>query len=171
MKNYKTRKSGFTLVEIMVVVVILALAMYAAAPMFSGAAEFQIQSAANMVAADLEYAKSMAISRQQYYGVVFDPAGDKYDVVDINDHVIEHPVKMGYDYTVDFSADGRLKKVDLVSTDFSDRIYFNYLGMPCLSKSDSNQLINSGNIRVSQKGGGVVMTIIIEPVTGYIRIQ
>jgi prepilin-type N-terminal cleavage/methylation domain-containing protein len=165
-----SRLDGFTLVEIMVVVVVLALAMWAAVPLFSGGAQLQAQSAANMIAADLEYAKSMAISHQQKYGVVFDTAADTYQVVDQNGVVLPHPVKIGFQYTVDFHSDSRLKQVDLVTANFdgTSKISFDYLGSP-YSGSGSGSAMNSGTITL--QGGGTTMTIIVEPVTGYIRIQ
>jgi prepilin-type N-terminal cleavage/methylation domain-containing protein len=167
MKNFK-QKTGFTLIEIMVVVVILAMAMVMAVPMFSGSAQMQTQSAANMLAADLEYAKSMAISRQQRYGIVFDTDADTYQVVDQNNTVIQHPVKAGFQYVVNFRGDSRLNRVDLATANFdgANTIKFDYLGSPL--RSDGSPM-NSGTITL--QGGGNTMTIIVEPVTGYIRIQ
>jgi prepilin-type N-terminal cleavage/methylation domain-containing protein len=162
-------QGGFTLAEILVVVVILGMAMYLAVPMFSDAAQMQLQSAANIVAADLEYAKSMAISRQQFYSIVFDPDADTYRVEDTNGVVVLHPVKLGFDYKVEFRKDSRLNKVDLVSADFGDsshRIKFDYLGSPY---NGSGAALNSGTITLH--GGANTVTITIEPVTGYIRIQ
>jgi prepilin-type N-terminal cleavage/methylation domain-containing protein len=169
MKNYK-QKIGFTLVEILVVVVILAIAAAMAVPMFSGAAGFQTQSAANMIAADLEYAKSMAISRQQQYGIMFDPDADSYQVVDCNEAVIQNPVKAGFQYIVNFHGDSRTSSVDLTVANFNggSKIFFNYLGSPCITKDGATPL-DSGTITV--QGGGTTMTITVEPVTGYIRIQ
>lgn len=166
MKKYR-QKNGFTLIELLVVVVILAIAAAMAVPMFSGSAQMQVQSAANMIAADLEYAKSMAISRQQQYGVVFDTGNGSYKVVDANGNAIEHPVKKGFLYTINFSTDSRLNKVDLTSTDFSNQIYFNYLGTPCTNAAGTTFLNSQGTITL--QGGET--KIIIEPTTGYIRIQ
>jgi prepilin-type N-terminal cleavage/methylation domain-containing protein len=76
-RNSAVRKRyGFTMVEVIVVVAILATAAVIAVPMFSLAGSMQIEAATNMIAADLEYAKSMAIGRGQNYVVVFDTAGD-----------------------------------------------------------------------------------------------
>ena len=74
--------SGFTIVEIVIVVVIIGIIALVAVPMMSSAGSLQIRSAANMIAADLEYARSMSISRGQNYSVVFDKNADSYEIVD-----------------------------------------------------------------------------------------
>ena len=159
-------QNGFTLVEILIVVVILAIAVGMAVPMFSGAADFQLQSGANMIAADFEYAKSMAISTQQRHGVIFDTDTETYSVVkDTNDTPLWHPVKKGFRYTIDFSADSRLKNVDLQTA--PDRIYFDSMGNPL--NASFAPLTAAATITLEQTGGGSTATITVEPVTGYIH--
>jgi len=65
--EYDSRSTGggFTAIELLVVVMIMAIAAFTVVPMLSSASSMQIRSAANMIMADLEYAKSMAISRGQ----------------------------------------------------------------------------------------------------------
>jgi prepilin-type N-terminal cleavage/methylation domain-containing protein len=166
----RARSGGFTLAEILLVVVIIAIAAMIAVPMMGSAGSIQIRSAANMIAGDLEYAKSMAISRQKNYSVVFNPAGDYYEVHDPNG-IIKHPVKKGFDYRVDFSSDSRLNKVVIDNADFdpgsSNTITFDYLGSPYSGSGTSNPL-NSGTI--SLKAGDFTMTVSVEPVTGFISI-
>ncbi len=58
-------RCGFTIIEILIVVVILAIAAMTAIPMMSSAGSVQVRSVANMIAADLEYAKSLAITKGQ----------------------------------------------------------------------------------------------------------
>jgi Tfp pilus assembly protein FimT len=154
------------LVEILLVVLIIAIAAMIAVPMMGSMDSVQIRSAANMIAADLEYAKSMAISRQENYSVVF-PANDYYEVHDHNGIVIKHPVKKGFDYKVDFSSDSRLNKVVIESADFdsSNTITFDYLGSPY---SGTSNPLNSGTISI--RAGDFTMTVRVEPVTGFISI-
>ena len=69
---------GFTIIEVILVVLIIGIAAAVVVPMVSSAGGMQIRAAVNMVAADLEYAKSMAISRGQPYSVVFDKTTETY---------------------------------------------------------------------------------------------
>jgi len=159
--------SGFTLIELLVVVVILAIAAMVAIPMISSAGSVQIRSAANMVAADLEYAKSMSISRGQAFAVVFDESTESYSVRDQADNVIMHPVKKGFTYVVDF-RDKRLNKVDIADADFdgTNKIKFDYLGSPY---NGNNNPLNSGFVRL--QAAGIQVTITVEPVTGFISVS
>lgn len=154
-------RKGFTLIEIIIVVVILAIAAMTAIPMLSSGGSVQVRSAANMIAADLEYAKSMSISRGQNYSVVFDKSAESYSIKDQSDAVIPHPVKKGFPYTINFKNDGRLSKVDITNVDFNstDRVKFDCLGSPD----------NGGTISLS--AGGPTATITVEPVTGFITIS
>jgi prepilin-type N-terminal cleavage/methylation domain-containing protein len=162
----KNHRCGFTLVEILVVVAIITIAAMMAIPMMSSAASIQIRSAANMIAADLEYAKSMAISRGQNFSVVFDEATDSYSIKNQDGDTIAHPVKKRFDYIIDFQDEG-LDKVDIWDVDFdsTSEVKFDYLGSPY---NGSGGPLNSGSI--SLQAGGMTATITVEPVTGFISV-
>jgi len=165
-------KGGFTLIEVMVVVVILVIASMMVVPMASSASSFQIRSATNMIAADMEYAKSMAIATGQMYSVVFDAGSDSYQINDQNNVVIAHPVNKGTSYIVNFRNDSRLNQVDIVSANFvstsatTSVIKFDYLGSPY---DGGGNPLNSGTI--SLKAGMTTMTITVQPVTGFISVS
>ena len=165
--NLRGKSSGFTVIELIIVVVILSIAALTAVPMMSSAASVQIRSAANMLTADLEYAKSMAISRGQNFSVVFDKNAESYRIEDQNGSVIAHPVKKGFPYEINFSNNGRLNKVDIVDANFdgTSEVKFDYLGSPY---NGSGSPLNSGVI--SLQAGGTTATITVEPVTGFISI-
>ena len=150
---------GFTIIEILIVVVILAIAALTAIPMMSSAGSVQIRSVANMIAADLEYAKSLAITKGQNYWVVFDTGSESYHIEDQSGFTIAHPVKKGFDYVIDLQAEG-LDRVDITDADFSGavQVEFDYLGSP-----------DSGGT-VTIQGGKATATISVEPVTGFITV-
>jgi prepilin-type N-terminal cleavage/methylation domain-containing protein len=163
----KAASGGFTLIEIIIVVVIIAIAAMTAIPILTSATSFQIRSAANIIAADLEYAKTIAISKGQSFSVVFDKTTESYWIEDQFGTVIAHPVKKGFNYVVDFRNDNRLSKVDIedVNFDATSEIKFDYLGSPY---DAADNPLNSGVITL--KAGNMAATINIEPVTGFISI-
>ena len=162
---------GFTLAEVMLVVVILAIAAMMAIPFATSGTSTQLKSAAIIISSDLEYAKSMAISRGKPYWVVFNAGDESYQIEDENG-VIIHPVKKGVaSYTVNFATNTRLDRVDISSVNFdasNTTISFNYLGSP-YSGAGIGSPLNSGVIILS--AGGSTITVNVEPVTGYITIS
>jgi len=162
--------NGFTVIEILIVVVILAIVAVTAVPMLSSAGTIQIRAASNMIAADLEYAKSMAISRGQHYSVVFDQNAefdqnaDSYQLEDQYDNVIPHPVKKGFPYVIDFQSDSRLSRVDIAGANFGGAGGVNDVTFDSLGSPDSG-----GDVAL--QANGTVVTITVEPITGYISIQ
>lgn len=158
---------GFTLAEILLIVVILAIAAMMAIPFASSGTSTQLKSAATIISSDLEYAKSMAISRGKRYSVVFNTGAESYQIEDANG-VISHPVRKGSTYTVNFAADSRLSRVDISSVDFdtTPTVSFDYLGSPF---NGNDNPLNSGAITLN--AGGSTMTVNVEPVTGYITIS
>ncbi len=161
-------RHGFTMIEMVVVMAILAIAAAIVVPMVSSAGSMQLRAAVNMVAADLEYAKSMSISRGQRYSVVFDKTAETYQIIDDSGAVIKHPVKKGFDYRIEFRLDSRLSQVDIFDANFdgTDRVSFDYLGSPF---NGTSAALNSGVVTL--RAGGITRTVNVEPVTGYVSIS
>ncbi|MBL7214462.1 MAG: prepilin-type N-terminal cleavage/methylation domain-containing protein [Phycisphaerae bacterium] len=179
MPDFKTLKGpkgfgGFTLVEIIIVVVILGIAAMIAVPMFSGAADMQVRAAANRIAADLDYAKGLAITHQKPYSVVFYASSEAYDIRDTtSDTVVDNPLRSGFAYTINLATDSNFDQVDIVNADFdsdgTDAITFDYLGSPYHGKTaDSANALNSG--RVTLQAGNFTIYVDVEPMTGYVTI-
>lgn len=160
--------AGFTLIELLIVIVIIGISAAIAVPLLSSAASMQIRAAGGVVAADLEYAKSMAISRGQFYSVVFDAANEQYQIEDSTGNVIDHPVSKK-PYVVDFASDARLDRVEITGVNFgsTNTVKFNYLGSPFdLNDSDLN---SAGTITL--QAAGLTRIVTVEPVTGFISVS
>jgi len=165
--DLRTPGRGFTMAEIIIVVVIIAIAAMIMIPMMGSAASMQLESAADMIAADLEYAKSMSISRGQMFSVVFNTTEDSYRIENQNGEVIGHPVKKGFAYVIDLQ-DAGLDKVDITNVNFdaTSKIKFDYMGSPYNGNGDA---LNNGIITL--QAGGATTTITVEPVTGFILVS
>lgn len=168
------KAAAFTLIEMIITVVILAIVALMAVPMMSGAADIQVRSAANRLAADLEYAKNMAITHQRPFTVVFDStatATNGYRIVDQLNQPIINPISR-QDFVVTFASERSLSRVRIptdgitLDPDSSPKaIAFDYLGTP----SSDGQPLNSGVITLA--ADGVSLTVNIEPMTGYVTID
>lgn len=164
------------MVELMVVLAIIAIAAAIVVPIASSAGTMQLRAAVTMLAADLEYAKSMSISRGQRYSVVFDAAGEKYWIVSGDvytvDNAIAHPLKgPSHPYVVDFRHDSRLSGVDIASVTFdgASTVGFDYLGIPYSVGASPAALLNQGVIRL--QAGAAAREVHVEAVTGYISVS
>lgn len=166
------RGRAFTLIEIMVVVAIIAIAAFLAVPMFSSAADVQLRSAANMIAADIEYAKSLAITRQRLHSVVFNTVNHSYYVCVTGETVpVPHPLNSGGTLEVAFPNDSRLKKVTISATALTDNtVTFDYLGSPFDGSGTTSPLVSGVDV-ITLAAEGMTMTITIEPVTGYVTVN
>lgn len=171
MRKYEKKRlfKGFTLVEIIIVVVILGIAAALVIPSISNAADMQVRSAANRIAADLDYAKNLAITYQSAYSVVFDVSGESYKIQDHIGDPVKNPLTGQSSFIVDFSADSRLSRVNIAAADFDgeNAVTFDYLGSP-YSGTDTTAPLNSGQITL--QADNFSLTVDVEPVTGYITI-
>lgn len=86
----RTNIQGFTLVEVMIVVAIIGIISLIAVPnMIGWRGERQLDGAARNFMADMQLAKLKAIREAEDVSVVFDVAGDSYQmIVDLNNNYI-----------------------------------------------------------------------------------
>ena len=77
MNRARNSRSAFSLIEILIVIVILSVVAVAAIPSTSATGEMQLQSAAQMVAAQLQYARDLAQTYSSEYRIDFASDGTK----------------------------------------------------------------------------------------------
>ena len=136
--------AGFTLIEIVMIIILVGILVVVAAPKFLATGGFSLEGAVAMVAADLRHAQELAMASHTNTSVSF-TAGDT-------------------DYTVDWQSD----KVDLpgdVSIDSvsGNPFTFNPLGEPISGGGGSVTLIAGG-------GGGPTRIISVENYTGQVTV-
>ena len=132
----RSKRTAFTLVEVLIVVAIMGLIGALVVPQMLAAGTLTIQAAARMVIADILYAQNDAIARQSPRRVVFDPANNRYTLTDSAGTALTVPWKGGaaQNYVVDLTADSRFQGVTLAQVNFggtnSSVLEFDDMGAP-----------------------------------------
>lgn len=170
----RSQPRGFTLTEILCVVVILGIVSAVILPQLGSRGDLKAGAAARVVMADLMFAQNRAISRQTPQYVVFDIAEKKYRLQDGSPMAtITHPVNQKpYEITFGSGGDQGLQDVTLVSADFdgSATLAFDELGAPYAYDSTLGMVpLATGTIKVSCEGFEI--TISIEPSTGELTVS
>ena len=125
-------RCGFTLVEVLMVVTIVAAAGVIVVPHMLRPGTMSIQAAGRMIVADILFAQNEAIAHQKVRKVIFDVLGGGYRLTDENDQTISASWIGGGLYVVSIRDDPRFGGVALTGFDFGDsaELVFDDLGSP-----------------------------------------
>lgn len=160
-------KNGFTMLDLMMVIAIMSIFSVMAIPRLTALYSVKLFGVANKLASDIQYAQQLAISKQVRCGLSFNPGTDSYFVYeDTTATKAKDPYTRG-DFIVDYQAEDSYKGVDLLNTNFGDRIEFDPLGKPY---SDANSPLAANGIVVLQAQGDS-RNIVIKPNTGATKVQ
>lgn len=176
-KMLNRRRWGFTLIEILCVVVIIGIASAIILPQISSRDDLRCASAARAIMADLLYAQNRSIALQQMHFVQFNAATNSYQVMDNTGAsggpgaIITHPVQ-GLPYTVTIN-NGALGNVSFSSTstwfDGQTTIGFDSMGIPYSWNGTTTTPLNSGQVIV--KCGNNTLTVTVAAYSGEIKVQ
>ena len=180
-------RGGFTLVEILAVIVILGIASAIIIPQIGTRDDMRVKAAARTLIADLIYAQNLAISTGQTVYIRFDVAGNSYSMLTSplsskakKGDPVQHPITQS-DYVTAFGATTRgweQVKIDsavMNGVDINFRpeftVGFDEIGSPhvwCYDVDQRNDL-NDGTIVL--KAGQFKNTITVSPATGEILVN
>lgn len=123
------RPDGFTLAELIVVVVILGIAAAMVLPQLGDTNKFQAMSAARELSGDLEYARDTAITSQSPVTVTFAPPRS-YTLSNASGPLIHPMTKQAY--TVNLTGQDGFEQVSIVSASFGGTaaVTFDVTGAP-----------------------------------------
>lgn len=149
---------AFTMIELMVVMVILAIASALAVPYIARSDSFAAQGAARALIGDLLFAQNDAISQQQTRRVIFDLNNQTYRLADGASQTLE-AAWLGGNYVVSFGQGTQWPNVRIQSVSFtSARLDFDDLGTPS----------EGGTVELTAGGERYVITV--TPLTGRISV-
>ena len=158
---------AYTLVEILIVVTILGIAGALVIPSMGSTDVLRVQAAVRTIVADINYAQSDALARQEGRALMFDPAGNAYKLVEVHGPILD-PVN-DLMYEVKFSVGSRFgnTKIESAAFDGDGVLVFDELGGP-VTEPDGTQPSAGGKIAVS--GSGSLFDVDVEAYTGRVTV-
>ncbi|MFC1571385.1 Tfp pilus assembly protein FimT/FimU [Candidatus Margulisiibacteriota bacterium] len=162
---------AFTLIELVMVIALLGILAVAS---FVAIGSFQSQhlnAAAERVAADLRYAKNLALTKTVWHGVIYNTGTEVYEIYQTDgttDTLIKKPEDLNQDFSVDLDNDYDGVGISSADIDSGSKVEFDPYGVPFTDKN-GNAITSVGIITLS--GGGSSVTVRIAPETGRVYIQ
>lgn len=181
-KNFVVMRSGFTLLELIMVTVLVGILAFVAVPRMPNMAVIRLDFAAQKMQSDIRYAQSLAVSSQRWTRLVFNDAGDNYSIsIDGIDDGVSNPGSWvtvldpltNNNFVVQLNS-GDFVGVDLTQVIFNgsnNQLVFDKWGNPYSygGAGGVTVLSNPSRVRVSSSSG--VKDIFVERGTGRVSIQ
>ncbi len=168
---------GYTLVEILTVVLVLGIASAAIVPQLGTREDLHVAAAARVLMADLTYAQNRAIATQQKHVIEF--SGNSYTVLyRPNDtaplQALTNPLtNAAYTVTIGDPTTANVG-IGAVNLNTQSAIQFDCLGAPSAynaTTDTASTLLNSGTITLQSSIGTCSSTVSIDPNTGEASVQ
>ena len=155
----RSPQGGFTLVEILAVLIVLSIAAAVVLPRVSNMGDLQVAAAARMAMADLQFAQNEAIVSQRSVAVLFDLDNGQYELRYGDGQIVTHPVNK-MPFRVRLADNSGTDDVTILAAGFGDETYvtFDALGSP------------SSDGAVTFIAGGFRQRLDVAPVTGRISV-
>jgi prepilin-type N-terminal cleavage/methylation domain-containing protein len=153
---------GFTIIELVMVIVIVAIMAMLAIPRFESFYSIKLSGAVKKVVSDIRYVQQMALSRNTNTRIVFNITNDTYKAQEENPRnsgnwqYIKNPFTRT-DLVVNFQTDPQHGGLDIVSNSFTNNtLQFNWEGTPQAGGQVSFTYRNNTNSIFVQNGTGIL---------------
>jgi len=180
-RHHSSRRLALTLIEVLLTLAVLSILAAVLIPQLSGDVPERLSAGAQIIAADLDYARSLAVANNSTYRLTFDVSNNKYDLRHTGTNAIFNTLPRSPFRQTDDTADKQTTKlsqlplpepgvklttvVQMIGTpQAATTIEFNALGgTACASPSVIWLSCGKGNIRR-------YCSVIVDPVTGLVSI-
>ncbi len=166
-RRISTRRHGYTLVEMLIVVVILGIAGALVIPSMGQVGVLRVQSAVRQIVAQITEAQSDALAYQRGRAIVFDKDAGSYSIVEVVGETIDPEHN-----TIDRGTitGGEYGDAAMISVDFgqgSSTLIFDEFGAPT-TRAGENTPPPTGTIMV--RGSGQEFRIQVDGYTGRVTV-
>lgn len=169
-------RHGFTLLEVLVVIVVLGIAGALVIPQMGQTGVLKVQAAVRTIVSDITFIQAEAVAFQERRAMVFDVDTSSYTLVEIPGSTLDpetntmfDPTRPGGRYVVDF-RDDKFGDARITSAEFSgtNTLIFDGMGGPVADPAGAVPG-NGGVIRLT--GSGQAFLIRVEPFTGRVVVS
>lgn len=151
----KTRRAGFTLVELVIVVMIVGIVAAVAAPRYAATiSRYRVEAAAKRIEIDLKLARRQAKIASAGQSIQFDTVAHSYVLPGVPH--IDHP---NLDYRVELAKTPYDSSITLVNFGGDAELLFDGYGCP---DSAGTVVVQSGEYQ---------KTVVVDPDTGEAKVQ
>jgi prepilin-type N-terminal cleavage/methylation domain-containing protein len=165
------RRSGYTLVEVLITVAILAIAAAMVIPSFGSTDVLRVQAGVRSIVADLTTAQSDALAYQRGRAVVFEPGtfpnGRSYRILEVRSTTLDPDLDSLSEtrFTGDTFGDAAI-----IDGEFAhpNTIIFDEMGSPVDAPEGTNAAPNQW---IDIRGSGQTYRITVEAYTGRITVS
>lgn len=162
-------RKGFTLVELFMVILILGLISVGVFIAIFSFRRYYLQAAAERVAADLRFARGLALTGSKWIGVAFfaDPVNTYfiYETDGTTDTALPNPTDQTKNYLISLAQDYEQVVILSVLSGGGNKVEFSPLGVP-YSDKEGGKLTTAAVITLSNNTDQV--TVRVEPETGRV---
>ncbi|MCP4379302.1 MAG: hypothetical protein GY794_24410 [bacterium] len=152
-------KIGFSIIELLTVVVLLGIAGAIAAPQFSSDTAYFAQTAARSIAQDIQYAQDLAVTTQSPITLSFDDS--QYSLENNSGDIITHPITQK-PYTVNLQDDPNISTLTIVASfGTSTSVVIDAFGAPS----------TSGTITLSHSDMASDVVVTLHAATGSVTVS
>ena len=192
-RGREARACGLTLVELLITIMVLAIAVALVIPQMGQTGVLRVQSAVRTLTSDIALAQTEAMAYQTRRAIFFGAvrgSGDELSFVEGNGYVVCEPTtedltldnlasyalflpeKRGEPYARAFDASTAYggAVIDAASFDGAPVLLFDELGGP-ISSLETGDSGNGGTVVIRSDAYGVAYQITVEAMTGRVRVE